>query len=521
MNDRENAQKESIEEELRLSESRYHQIFNDNPLSSLIYDSETLQIIDINSIAMEHYQYSREEFLALTIKELYPPEDVPSLIEYLAKTDPSRDKKPWRNKKKDGSIIDVEVTERALEFTGKKYRIVFIRDITEQKLAEKEKEKLQTQLFQSRKMEAVGQLAGSVAHDFNNILTSLIGYGSLLEMEIPEDSPLRQYVEQMLSSAEKAADLTQSLLAFSRRQTITLKPRSLNDIITGVEKLLKRLLMEDIELKINLTDKTLIIMADVAQIDQVIINISTNARDAMPKGGTLSIETKLLNPDTKYNNAQGNEAPGEYAFLSISDTGTGMNDTIKERIFDPFYTTKEIGQGTGLGLTIVYGIIQQHNGFITVQSEENHGTTFNIYLPLVEAASEKQRAVPFHSRKGTETILLAEDNQNVRKLTKEVLERTGYSVIEAVDGEDAVRQFLKNKETIDFLIIDAVMPGKNGKDVYEEIKKIKPYMKALFTSGYTKDIIINKGIYDPSYDFLSKPLSPNELLQRVKELLDK
>jgi two-component system, cell cycle sensor histidine kinase and response regulator CckA len=520
MNDRENTQKEHIEDELRLSESRYHQIFSDNPLPSLVYDSETLQIIDINNIAMEHYQYSREEFLALTIKELCPPEDMPSLMEHFAKTDPSQERKPWRHKKKDGSIINVEVTERTLEFTGKKYRIAFIKDITEQKLAEKEKEKLQTLLFQAKMMEVVGQLAGSVVHDFNNILTSLVGYGSLLEMEISEDSPLRQYVEQMLSSAEKAADLTQSLLAFSRKQTISLKPCSLNDIITSVEKLLKRLLMEDIELKINLTDKTLIIMADIAQIDQVIINISTNARDAMPNGGTLTIETKLLNPDIKHNDAQVNEVPGEYAFLSISDTGTGMNDTIKEKIFDPFFTTKEIGQGAGLGLSIVYGIIKQHNGFITVQSKENHGTTFNIYLPLVAAASEKHRAASFHSRKGAETILLAEDNQDVRRLTKEVLERTGYTVIETVDGEDAIRQFLKNKETIDFLIIDAVMPGKNGKEVYEEIKKIKPNMKALFTSGYTKDIIINKGIYDPSYNFLSKPLSPNELLQRVRELLD-
>ena len=240
----------------------------------------------------------------------------------------------------------------------------------------------------------------------------------------------------------------------------------------------------------------------------------------MPNGGTLTIETKLLTLDAEFISAQGNGKPGEYAFLSISDTGIGMDDTIKERIFDPFFTTKEIGQGSGLGLSIVYGIIKQHNGFITVQSKENHGTTFNIYLPLIDTMSEKHRSMPIQTQKGTETILLAEDNENVRKLAKEVLERTGYTVIEAIDGEDAIRQFLQNKDAIDFLIIDAVMPRKNGKEVYDEIKKIKPHMKALFTSGYTKDIIINKGIYDPSYNFLSKPLSPNELLHRVKELLD-
>jgi two-component system cell cycle sensor histidine kinase/response regulator CckA len=389
MKDEEYTNKERIEEELRLSESRYYQIFNSNPLPSLVYDSETLKIIDINNIAIEHYQYTRKEFLTMTIREIYLPEDIPSLMEYLAEAGPSQDGKPWRHKKKDGSVINVEVTERALDFTGKKYRLAIIKDITEQKLAEKEK--LQTQLFQSKKMEAVGQLAAAIAHDFNNILTSIIGYGSLLKMETPvENSPLRLYVEQVLSSAEKAADLTQSLLAFSRKQTISLKPCNLNDIIIGLEKLLKKLLMEDIELKIKFTEKTLIIMAEIAQIDQVILNLSTNARDAMLNGGTLTIETKLLTLDTKFINEHGNGNPGEYALLSISDTGTGMDDTIKERIFDPFFTTKEIGQRRGLGLSIVYGIIKQHNGLIVVQSKENHGTTINIYLPLIDDSMPKK-----------------------------------------------------------------------------------------------------------------------------------
>jgi signal transduction histidine kinase len=218
-------------------------------------------------------------------------------------------------------------------------------------------------------------------------------------MEIPKSNPLRPYVEQILSSAEQAANLTQSLLAFSRQQTISLRPCSLNDIITGVEKLLKRLLMEDIELKIIFTEKMLTIMADMAQLDQVIINLSTNARDAMPNGGTLTIETKLLALDTEYTDVHGNRMRGKYAFLSISDTGTGIDDTIKEKIFDPFFTTKEIGQGSGLGLSIVYGIIKQHNGFITVQSKENHGTTFNIYLPLVDTMSEKQQTIVCSNKK--------------------------------------------------------------------------------------------------------------------------
>jgi two-component system, cell cycle sensor histidine kinase and response regulator CckA len=278
--------------------------------------------------------------------------------------------------------------------------------------------------------------------------------------------------------------------------------------------------MEDVQPRINLTEKTLIIMADIGQIDQVIINISTNARDAMPNGGTHTMETKLLTLDTEFIDEHGYGRPGAYAFFSISDTGTGMDDTIKEKIFDPFFTTKDIGQGTGLGLSIVYGIIKQHNGFITAQSKKDHGTTFNLYFPFIVTISEKRRTMHIQANKVTETILLAEDNENMRRLTKGVLERTGYTVIEAIDGEDAVRQFLLNKDIIDFLILDAVMPRKNGKEVYNEIKKIKLHIKALFTSGYTKDIIINKGIYDPSYSFLSKPLSPNELLQKVRELLD-
>ncbi len=520
MKDEECVSIEHIKEESRLSESRYRQIFDNNPLPCLLYDPETLKIVDINNAAVRHYQYTREEFLNMTIQEIRAPEDIPSLSQYSAKTKPSLNGKTRCHKRKNGSVISVEVTECSLDFTGKTCVIAIMKDITEQKKAEEEKNKLQAQLFQTKKLEAISQLAGAIAHDFNNVLTSLTGYGSLLQMELPENSPPRLYADYILASAEKAAHLTQSLLVFSRQQVMTFKPCDLNDIIMGVQKLLKRLLTEDIELKVNLTEEKLVVMADIAQIDQVIINLLTNAMDAMPNGGILAIETKFLSIDPEHPDSDVSILPGKYAFLSISDSGIGMNDAIKEKIFDPFFTTKEVGQGTGLGLSTVYGIVKQHNGFIKVYSEEHHGTTFKIYLPILDNTQQKQQPALFETKKGTETILLAEDDGNVRRLAKEVLERTGYAIIEAVNGEDALQQFLRNKDKIDFLIIDMIMPKKNGKEVYNEIKKINPRLKALFMSGYAKDIIVDKGIYGESDNFLSKPLSPNELLLRVREMLD-
>lgn len=511
----------TIEKELNLGKFQYRRLFEYNPLPSFLYNPESLDILDINDSAIEQYQYSREEFLKMSMKEICLPEDIPSMMAYLSKHNHHHEKNICHHKKRDGTVMDVEIRGCALDYTKKGYHVAFVRDITKLKLFEKEKEKLQTQLFLSKKITAAGQLAGAIAHDFNNILTTLAGYGSLLEMELPEDSPLKTYVEQILASSDQAANLIQTLLAFSRNQSAGPKACNLNNIIIDIRKLLKKFLMEDITLITNLTENHLNILADISQISQIIINISANARDAMPDGGTLTIDTKLLNLDAGLTETHGVCLPGEYACLSISDTGIGMNDKIKERIFDPFFTTKLNGQGTGLGLSVVSDIVKEHNGFITVQSKENRGTTFNIYFPVLDKSKfEKQHSPLFYIKKGAETILFAEDNENVRKLAKEVLERTGYTVIEAVDGEDAIRQFLENMEKIDFLIIDAVMPKKNGKTVISEIKKTRPDMKALFTSGYTKDVLMEKGICTASDNVLLKPLSPNELLQKVREMID-
>jgi CheY-like chemotaxis protein len=367
-------------------------------------------------------------------------------------------------------------------------------------------------------MEAIGTLAGGVAHDFNNILTALVGYAALLRMKV-NDKTLHAYVDQILSASQKATDLIQSLLAFSRQQAASLKPISLNSLLKGTEKLLKRLVTEDIAIKTQLAAEDIIIMADATQLDQILFNLTTNARDAMPQGGILTIETRQVTLDNEFKRFHGYGGPGQYALLSVSDTGMGMDNTTQERIFEPFFTTKEVGKGTGLGLSTIYGIVQQHNGYITVKSKPKKGTTFDIYLPVTNEVSVGETSVLTRMEGGNETILIAEDNDVVRDLMRDILIEYGYRVIEAADGVEAVKQF-KNADTIDLLVFDSVMPKKNGREAYDEIHKIKPDTRVIFTSGHSRDVFLDKGIEDRKINFLQKPIFPDALLQMVREMLD-
>ena len=399
--------------------------------------------------------------------------------------------------------------------------VTLCRDVSDRLRVEKENSALQSQLLQSQKMESIGGLAGGIAHDFNNILTAIIGYASLLQMDMDKNDPKRMYVDQILASGQKAACLTQSLLAFSRKQVMELKPVDVNRLVREMEKILGRLLTEDIELKIVLSRDEVTVMADSIQLDQVLLNLATNARDAMPKGGKLVIGATEAVLDHDFQRAHGFGEPGEYAVISVTDTGQGMDARTRERVFEPFFTTKETGRGTGLGLSMVYGIIKQHNGYIDVTSEQGVGTVFRIYLPAVKAHVERTKQAGRAVRGGKETVLVAEDNDELRKLMKEVLARKGYTVLEARDGEDALRVFEVHREQIDLLVLDVVMPRRNGRDVYEEILKTKPYAKVLFTSGYTGDVVLDKGIRDETVNFISKPLSPEDLLRKVREVLDR
>jgi len=388
------------------------------------------------------------------------------------------------------------------------------RDITEQK-------KMEAQLRHAQKMEAVGTLTGGIAHDFNNILTAIIGYANIIKLKIGSDDPVKLYAEQILASTERATSLTQGLLAFSRKVPINLKPVNLNEIVVRVQKLLHRLISEDITLKTECTDRETTVIADSSQIEQVLMNLVTNARDAMPEGGALTISTDIARLDNDFIKDHGYGKAGTYALIIVNDTGTGMDSNTLERIFEPFFTTKEVGKGTGLGLSIVYGIIKQHNGFIVCKSNPGQGTTFTIYLPLVKTSIHEEKLLKAPLAKGgTETILIAEDDAEVRALTKTILKEFGYTVIEAEDGEAAVRKFMEHKDSIQLLLFDVVMPVKDGKEAYKEIKNIRPKVKAIFMSGYNTTSTTPKGGAEEGVELLLKPLTPTVLLNKIREVLD-
>ncbi len=397
----------------------------------------------------------------------------------------------------------------------------FMRDNTRHKEDEEEKKRLEQQLHHSQKMEAIGQLAGGVAHDFNNIITAITGYAHLLFMKLDEDDPMRQFAGQIIASSERAANLTQGLLAFSRKQVVHPKPVNVNDMISKVEKLLRRLIREDIDLMIELSDRDLFVMGDAGQLEQIMINLSTNARDAMPDGGVLTISTDLKVIDDEFIKCHGFGSAGKYVCISASDTGAGIDEKIREKIFEPFFTTKEVGKGTGLGLAIVYGVVSQQKGYIDVCSKPGHGTSLRIYLPLI---SGKGEAVSVEMGKepsvGTETVLIAEDDEDVRTFDANLLGRFGYRVLSASDGDDALEKFISRKDDIDIVVLDVVMPGKNGKEVHDRIQKIRPGTRVLFTSGYSSDIISSKGLVEGEYDFIEKPHSPLKLLSKLREMID-
>jgi CheY-like chemotaxis protein len=371
-------------------------------------------------------------------------------------------------------------------------------------------------------MEAIGQLAGGIAHDFNNILTAIIGYASILQMKIPSGSALNETAKHILSAAERGSSLTQGLLAFSRKQDTNLSSINLNEIITRIDKLLLRLIGEDIQLISLLDEERIPVMVDSVQIEQVLMNLVTNSRDAMPNGGTIFIKTETVRLDDEFISEQGFGIPGHYALLSVTDSGEGMDEDTIKRIFDPFYTTKETGKGTGLGLSIIYGIIKKHNGFITCHSSLGQGATFSIYLPISTSVSETASSpenAEIVSGSG-EMILLAEDDESMRTLYKELLEEFGYSIIAAKDGIDALEKFRSHTSSIGLAILDVVMPGMGGVELYKSMHALKPDIRILFCTGYSADSIEKEISDDPRLHFLAKPYMPKELLMKIREIVE-
>ena len=511
------------QEDVKDSEEKYHSVMSNASDAILLADMKG-NLLEVNRKAEELLGYTKEELTTMNFTMIHPQEELErtstAFYEIILKGFTYlRDGFVLR---KDGEMVPVDITGSLIAYADKLVVQGIFRDITERRLAEQEKRKIEGQLVQAQKMESIGQLAGGIAHDFNNLLTAILGYGHLLKNEASKDERISAYVGQILSAAERAAILTNDLLTFSRKQIINPQPVNLNKIIKNMESLLLRVIGEDIELSTVLTDADLIIMADSTQIDQILMNLATNAQDAMPKGGRFIISTDCMELNGEYIRAYGYGNPGYYALLSVEDTGIGIDDKTRERIFEPFFTTKEVGKGTGLGLSMVYGIVKQHDGYINVYSEPGRGTTLKILLPLVQSRVEELKPNDLIKAKGgTETILIGEDDRQVRSLLKEVLSHAGYNIMEAVDGDDAIKVFHKDKDNIHLLILDVIMPKKNGKEVYSEIKKVKSDMKVIFVSGYSADIIHKKGILEIGVNFISKPVSPDKLLIKVRDVLDK
>jgi len=505
------------EEVIRVSEEKYRSLFETMregfALHEIIVDAEgkpcDYRFLDVNPAFEAMTGLRKTTVLGRTVLEVLP-ETESYWIEIYGQVALTGEPQVFENHSRAlGKSFEV------MAFSPRKGQFaVIFSDITGRKI-------LEEQLMQSQKMEAIGILAGGVAHDFNNILSAIIGYAGILQMKMKAEDPMLENVQEILSSSEKAAALVQSLLAFSRKQVINPRPVRVNDAIKKVENLLLRVIGEDIEFRTRYSDADLIVLVDTGQLEQVLMNLATNARDAMPRGGTLAIETGRISLDETFIAGHGFGQAGEYALVNVSDTGSGMDEKTRERIFEPFFTTKEIGRGTGLGLSMVYGVVKQNNGFIECSSEPGKGTRFTIYLPLTEMETEDPEKKEITTMvRGTETILAAEDDEALRRLYQTVLQEFGYTVITVPDGEEAVARLRDNREHVDLLILDMVMPKKNGMEAYEEIRQIRPGIKALFVSGYTADILKEKGAGGEGLSLIMKPVSPAELVKKVRELLD-
>ena len=507
-------------EELGTSETRYRSLFDTLPLPMWVYDVKTLRFLAVNQAAIVRYGYSHEEFMSMSMMDMRSPEEVARFLSLPATERPVREES-WQHRTKGGATLQVEINADALIYGDRAARLVVVNDVTVRRQTEAALRASQEQLRQSQKMEAVGSLAGGIAHDFNNLLTAILGYCDLALDGIPAESTASADVEEIRRAANRAAELTHQLLAFSRRQV--LKPRvfALAAAVEQTEKILRRLISENIGLDMALAPNTPFVRADPTQLEQVILNLAVNARDAMPRGGRLLLATGST-AFLRARQTSGTTLPaGRYATLSVTDTGTGIAPDVRERLFEPFFTTKERGQGTGLGLATVYGIVQQSGGGIEVESTEGAGTTFMIYFPVASADAEAPIVMPRReaSARGEGTILLAEDDDAVRAIAREALGRAGYQVLAAATGDEALALAAAHGGTIDLLLTDVIMPGMNGRELAERLSALRPGLPILFASGYTDNVLVDQGALLPGVELLDKPFTPASLTAKVAAVL--
>ena len=629
---------------LRQSEGNSLFLFAQNPLPMWVFEMATLQFLRVNDAALRHYGYTRSEFLQMNTGDLHPDEEVPKLMSAIVDTK-LHEKIPgeWRHRKKDGSLIDVEMFLQKMDYCGVVAGLVVAQDITERKRVEEEKQKfftlveysrdfiavadlrdnveyvnpagramlgipagklikgthsmdyvapsdvslvydtilptlrttghwegelrfrhlqtgrilpmdfvgfqvkdqktgeprfvatvsrdvterraLEKQLQQAQRFEAFGQLAGGIAHDFNNVIGAILGWAEMGEEQAASsDAVLGAYFKKIHIQCDRVTALVQQLLAFARRQILEPKNLNLNQAVRDVMSLLEKLIGKDIEIKTALPEDLLAVRADPTQIEQMLINLCINSRDALPKGGTITITTFNASFDTEDVRNYPALQLGRFAALQVSDTGVGMDSITRERIFEPFFTTKGMGKGTGLGLATVYGIVKQHNGFIQVESEVGKGSTFRIFLPVNETpAASENRPLVFDDlpvRGGHETILLADDHDGVCEMAHSVLAAKGYNVLLAHDGEEAIQIFTANQDTISLVLLDVIMPRHSGPEVFAAIKKIKPQVSVIFATGYSNETAVLADLVEHGVAILRKPYSPTGLCRRVREVLD-
>lgn len=516
-NIRDITERKRVEVDLLDSEERYRDLV-ENALDMIYTHDMDGNFLSVNKAAENITGYSREETLTLNLAQSVAPEFLATARQMIAAKLVGNEVAPYELEivAKDGHRVVVEVNTRIIYENGSPVRVQGIaRDISERK-------HLEDQSRQSRKMAAIGVLAGGIAHDFNNLLTVINGYSDLTLKKMSIEDPLRHNIEEVKHAGDRAAVLTGQLLVFSRKQVLKPSVHNLSTAILNIEKMLRRIIKESIEFRLVLDPNLGNIKADRGQIEQVIMNLAINARDAMPDGGTLTIETQNVYLDEDYVSQHIEIEPGPFVKMTVTDSGDGMDEETQQRVFEPFFTTKDLGRGTGLGLSTVYGIVKQSGGDIMVYSEVGHGTTFKIYLPRVNEAIQKTKSAGKSEEilSGKETILLVEDEEIVRSLVSTILTGRGYNVLVAVSGRAALSLCETFSEPIHMLLTDVIMPKMGGSELKEQIVKLRPDIKVLFMSGYTDDAISHRGILDDDTAFIEKPFTPDGLARKIRQTLE-
>jgi PAS domain S-box-containing protein len=502
------AARREAEHALQASESRFRDLFEVAPDAILLVDGDG-KILIANAAA--HRMFQADSLVGASVDAFVPMESSFIADPESRRTGRMRDVEGWR---KDGSSFPVEIALGSSTVGGQPAVLAIVRDVTDRRA-------LEERVRQTQKLDAIGGLAGGIAHDFNNLLSIILSYSSLLGGDLTPGDPMREDLDEIHKAATRATDLTRQLLAFGRKQILHPTPTNLNDTVKKMHTMLKRLIGEDIEY-VTLADSGLgTTVVDPSQVEQVIMNLVVNARDAMPSGGKLTVETANVTLDAAYAAQHAGVTQGPYVMLAVTDTGSGMDATTQSRVFEPFFTTKEVGRGTGLGLSTVFGIVKQSGGHIWLYSEVGKGTTFKIYFPRSDAQVSSAPPPPLPDlQRGSETILLVEDDEALRALAATILRRNGYHVLEAQNGGDALLICEQHGATIDLLLTDVVMPKMSGRQVADRLKSVRPDMKVLYMSGYTDNSIVHHGVLDSGVAFLQKPITPSALTRKVREVLD-